>query len=103
MVLIPAVGQRIKDIRVNDDHELKRLPAEALSKQLICSLGHIGPPAVANPDKRRQGARSLMSRTLTSKWLKQPQGARSLLLAETGDEFLQLLLGRHALSLSMSA
>ena len=45
MVLIPAIGQRIQDVRVNDDHELNRLPAEALSKQLIGSPGHSGPPA----------------------------------------------------------
>ena len=40
MVLIPAIGQRIQDGGVNDDHELSRLRAEALSKQLIGSLGH---------------------------------------------------------------
>jgi hypothetical protein len=45
MVLIPAIGQRVQDVGVNDDHELNRLPAEALNKQLIGSLGHSGPPA----------------------------------------------------------
>jgi hypothetical protein len=43
MVLIPAIG--IQGFGVNDDHELNRLRAEALSKWLIGSLGHIGPPA----------------------------------------------------------
>jgi len=49
MVLIPATGQRIHDVGVNDDHELSRLPTEALSKQLTGSPGHIGPAAVVCP------------------------------------------------------
>ena len=69
MVPIPAIGQRIQDVGVNDDHELNRLPAEALSKQLIGSLRHIGPAAVTNPYKRRQGARSPTIRKFTNKWL----------------------------------
>ncbi len=44
MALIPAIGQRRQDFGVNDDHELSRLPAEALSKRLTGSLGHTGPP-----------------------------------------------------------
>ena len=42
-------------------------------------------------------------RELAGKRLKQPQGARSLLLAETGDKLLQLLLGCHKSSLRGSA
>ena len=57
MVLVPAIGQCIQDVSVNDDHEFSRLPAEALSQQLIGPLRHIGPPAVTDPDERRQGAR----------------------------------------------
>jgi hypothetical protein len=102
MVLVPAIGQRIQDVGVNDDHEVSRLPAEALSKQLIGSLGHIGPAAVTDPDERRQGARSPAVREFAGKWLKQPQSTRSLLLAEAGDELLQLLLGRHMFSLRRS-
>ena len=94
MVLVPAIGQRIRDVGVNDDHEVSRLPAEALSKQFIGSLGHIGPAAVTDPDERRQGARSPAVREFASKWLEQPQGARSLLLAEAGDKLLQPLLSR---------
>jgi hypothetical protein len=45
MVLIPAIGKHIQGFGVNDDHELNRLRAEALSKWLIGSLRHIGPPA----------------------------------------------------------
>ena len=71
-MLIPAIGQRIQDVRVNDDHELDRLPAEALSQQLICPLGHVGPSAIANPDERWQGTRSLTRRNLTDKRLEQP-------------------------------
>jgi hypothetical protein len=39
MALIPAIGQRVQDAGVNDDHELGRLRAEAPSKRLIGSLG----------------------------------------------------------------
>ncbi len=99
MVRIPAIGQRIQDFGVNDDHELSRLPAEALGEQLIGSLGHIGPSAVTDPDECRQGARSPAVREFASKRLKQPQGAQSLLLAEPGDKLLQLLLGCHMSSL----
>jgi hypothetical protein len=53
MVLIPAIGQRIQDGGVNDDHELNGLPAEALSKQLIGSLGRSGPPAFLSSWLRR--------------------------------------------------
>lgn len=38
VVLIPAIGQRIQDVGVSDDHELSRLPAEPLSKRLTGSL-----------------------------------------------------------------
>ena len=102
MVLVPAIGQRIQDVGVNDDHEVSRLPAEALSKQLIGSLGHIGPAAVTDPGERRQGARSPAVREFAGKWLQQPQSTRCLLLAEAGDELLQLLLGRHIPSLRRS-
>jgi hypothetical protein len=44
-VLIPAIGQRIQDFDVDDGHELSRLWAETLSKRLIGSLEHSGPPA----------------------------------------------------------
>ncbi len=103
MVLVPAISQRIQDVGVNDDNEFSRLPAEALSKQLIGSPGHIGPPAVTDPDERRQGARSPTVREFAGKWLKQPQSTRSLLLAEADDKLLQLLLGRHMFSLRGSA
>jgi hypothetical protein len=99
MVLIPAIGQSVQDVGVNDDHEVSRLPAEALGQKLIGSLGHIGPPAVTNPDERGQGARSVAARKLADEWLKQPEGARSLLLAEPSDKLLQLLLVRHMFSL----
>jgi hypothetical protein len=102
VVLVPAIGQRIQDVGVNDDHEVSRLPAEALGEQLIGPLGHIGPPAVTDPDERRQGARSPMIREFASKRLKQPQGTRGLLLAEPGDKLLQLLLGGHMSSLRAS-
>jgi hypothetical protein len=95
----PGDGQRIQDVGVNGDHEVSRLPAEALSKQLIGSLGHIGPAAVTDPNERRQDARSLAVWDFADKWFKQPQGTRSLLLAEAGDKLLQLLLGRHMFSL----
>ena len=99
VVLIPAIGQGIQDVGVNDDHEVSRLPAEALSKQLIGSLGHIGPAAITDPDERRQEARSPVAWKLADEWLKQPEGARRLLLAEPGDKLLQLLLGCHMFSL----
>ena len=99
MVRIPAIGQRVQDVGVNDDHKLSRLPAEPFSEQLIGSLGHIRPAAVTDPDERRHAARSLAIRELASKRLKQPQGTRSLLLAEPGDKLLQLLLGCHTSSL----
>jgi hypothetical protein len=102
MVLVPAIGQRVQDVGVNDDHEVSRLPAEGLSKQLIGSLGHIGPAAVTDPDERRQGVRSPAVREFADKWLKQPQSTRSLLLAQAGDKLLQLLLGRHMFSLRRS-
>jgi hypothetical protein len=35
MVSVAAVSQRHKHVRVNDDHELSTLPAEALRQQLI--------------------------------------------------------------------
>ncbi len=98
MMLIPAIGQRIQDVGVNGDHEVSRLPAEALGKQLIGPLGHIGPPAVTDPGQRRQGARLPAARKPADEWLKQPEGARRLLLAETGGK-LQLLLGCHTSSL----
>jgi hypothetical protein len=102
VVLIAAIGERIQDVGVNDDHKFNRLPAEAFSQQLIGSPGHIGPAAVTDPDERRQRAGSPAVRKLTSKWLKQPQGTRSLLLAEPGDKLLQLLLGCHRFSLPRS-
>ena len=74
MVLVPAIGQRIQDVSVNDDHEFSRLPAEALSQQLIGPLRHIGPPAVTDPDERRQGARCPAIRELAGKRLEQSQG-----------------------------
>ena len=40
-----------------------------------------------------------MAWKLADEWLKQPEGARSLLLAEPGDKLLQLLLGCHMFSL----
>jgi hypothetical protein len=76
MVLVPAVGQRVQDVGVNNGHEVSRLPAEALSEQLIGSLGHIGPAAVTDPDERQQGARSLTVREFAGKWPKQPQSGR---------------------------
>ena len=99
VVLIPAIGQGIQDVGVDDDHEVSRLPAEALPEQPIGSLGHIGPPAVPDPDECRQGTRSPVAWKLADEWLKQPEGARSLLLAEPGDKLLQLLLGCHMFSL----
>ena len=92
-------GQGIQDVGVNDDHEVSRLPAEALPEQLIGSLGHVGPPAVTDPDERRQEARSPVAWKLADEWLKQPESARRLLLAEPGDKLLQLLLGCHMFSL----
>ena len=74
MVLVPPIGQRIQDVSVNDDHEFSRLPAEALSQQLIGPLRHIGPPAVPDPDERRQGARCPAIRELAGKRLEQSQG-----------------------------
>ena len=99
MVLIAAVGQGVQGVAVNDDHEVSRLPAEALGKQLIGSLGHIGPAAVTDPAERGQGARSPTARKFAGQWLKQPQGTRGLLLAEPGDKLLQLLPGCHMSSL----
>lgn len=98
----PAIGQSVQDVGVNDDHEVSRLPAEALSKQLIGSLGYIGPAAVTDPGERRQRARVPAIREFAGKRLKQPRGARCLLLAETGDKLLQLLLGRHRLTVWLS-
>jgi hypothetical protein len=103
VVLVPAIGQSVQDVGVNDDHEVSRLPAEALSKQLIGSLGYIGPAVVTDPHERRQRARVPAIRNFAGKRLKQPQGARCLLLAETGDKLLQLLLGCHKSSLRGSA
>jgi hypothetical protein len=103
VVLIPAVGQGIQDVGVNDDHEVSRLPAEALSEQLVGSLGYIGPAAVTDPDDRRQRAGVPAIRELAGQRLKQPQGARRLLLAEPGDKLLQLLLGGHKSSLRGAA
>jgi hypothetical protein len=74
MVFVPAIGQRIQDVSVNDDHEFSRLPAEALSQQLIGPLRHIGPPAVTDPSERRQGARCPAIRELAGKRLEQSQG-----------------------------
>jgi hypothetical protein len=88
VVLIPAVGQGIQDVGVNDDHEVSRLPAEAPGKQLIDLLGHVGPAAVPDPDERRQGARSPVARKLAGEWVEQPEGARRLLLAEPSDKLL---------------
>ena len=102
MVLVPAIGQRLQDAGVSDAHEVGRLGAEALSKQLIGSPGHIGPAAVTDPGERLDGARSPAVREFAGKWLQQPQGTRSLLLAEAGDEQLQLLPGRHLFSLRRS-
>jgi len=99
VVLIPPIGQGIQDVGVNDDHEVSRLPAEALPEQLIGSLGHVSPAAVPDPDERRQGPGSPVAWTLTGEGLKQPEGARCLLLAEPGDKLLQLLLGCHMPSL----
>ena len=75
VVLVPAIGQGVQDVGVNDDHEVSRLPAEALGKQLIGSLGYIGPATVTDPDDRRQRARVPAIREFAGKRLKQPQGA----------------------------
>ena len=72
VVLVPAIGQSVQDVGVNDDHEVSRLPAEALSRQLIGSLGYVGPAAVADPDERRQRARVPAIREFAGKRLKQP-------------------------------
>ncbi len=40
-----------------------------------------------------------MAWKLADEWLKQPESARRLLLAEPGDKLLQLLLGCHMFSL----
>jgi hypothetical protein len=74
VVLVPAIGQRIQDVGVNDDHEFSRLPAEALSQQLIGPLRHIGPAAVTDPDERRPGARCPAIRELAGARLKQSRG-----------------------------
>jgi hypothetical protein len=74
MVLVPAVGQRIQDVGVNDDHEFSRLPAEALGQQLIGPLRYIGPPAVTDPGEYRPGARCPAIGELAGQRLEQSQG-----------------------------
>jgi hypothetical protein len=74
MVLVPAVGQRIQDVEINDDQEFSRLPAEALSQQVTGPLRHIGPAAVTDPGERRPGARCPAIRELAGKRLEQSQG-----------------------------
>jgi len=102
MMLVPAVGEGVQDIRV-DAREV-RLLAEAPCEQVIDMLGDVTAPAVADPDERGKLAYLLAwLRVRADERAEQFQSALGLFLAEPADEQLQPLPRCHASSLTVSA
>jgi hypothetical protein len=103
MMGIVAVGQGKENVRVNEHHEPRRLPAEPLRQQFIDALGYVGVATVSYSDELRKPGCLLMLWQFRSERLQQTERTRSLLLAQVGDKLLELLFRGHPSSVTQRA
>ncbi len=100
VVRVATVSQRDQDVRIDDDHELRTLPAEPLRQQLIHAFRQVRSPAVPDANESWQSRGLLIVSHGLQKRPEHAQRTRRLLLAQVSDKLLKLLLSGHPPSLS---
>jgi hypothetical protein len=90
---IPLVGKRIENTCIDNDHADTTLSTEALTKDLIHSLGHIAAPAVPHPHEGRQWTWTLDGECVEVRC--QPQQIFGLVIAKPVHQVVKLVLSSH--------